>query len=302
MIRAGLIALAATSALTAGPVQAQQICCVPPQPAYGPQPQYGPPPQYQYPPQTRPDGMRGYAEPEYPDRPAPLGLRGYIGAQYGSTHDNSTSPRTKTETWSGEAAASGRAGGFGVQGDIKVANVDGPGGDSWVVSPTLHAYKRNPYGLIGGWAGWAHSGGADLFGIGAEGQAYMSNATLYGSVGYGRVSDAVDQNLWAARVEGRYFVTENFRLDARAGLMRVSDRGSSARSTVRTVGFGAEFQPNNVPFSVNAGYSHADVSNSTLESDTIRVGVRWNFDGGTLAERDRLGATLNNITDLLPAQ
>jgi hypothetical protein len=294
MRRAGLFALCASSAFIAGAAQAQQICCVPQQPA-------------------RPDGLRGYAqpqpqyappqygEPQYPDRPSSSGLRGYVGVEYAKTRSDPGTPSPRVETWAGEGAVSGQMGGFGVQGDIRVANYDVVGGgDTWVTSPTLHVFQRNPYGLIGGWAGWSHSGGSDLLGLGAEGQAYMSNATLYGSVGYGHVSDGLDQNLWSARVEGRYYATENLALNAHAGLVRTSmdtAAGARARSTVRTVGFGAEFQPGSLPFSILAGYSHADASNSSAESDTLRVGLRWNFDGGSLAERDRLGATLNNVTD-----
>jgi hypothetical protein len=282
MNRAGLIALAGAASLAAGAAQAQQICCTP---------QYAPP-QYQ----PRPDGLRGYAQPEYPDRPSSNGLRGYVGVEYGKARENPGSPSPRTETWTGEAAVSGQLGRLGVQGDIKVADFDNTANDGTSVAPTAHVFTRNPYGLIGGWAGWAHSGGADLLGIGAEGQAYLSGATLYGAVGYGHVDDVTNQNLWTAQVEGRYFVTENFRISANAGLVR--SKAAGAKSTVRTVGFGAEFQPGNLPFSVQGSYMHADASNSSAEADILRIGMRWNFDGGSLAERDRLGPSLNNVTDL----
>ena len=49
---------------------------------------------------------------------------------------------------------------------------------------------------------------------------------------------------------------------------------------------------------IQGGYMHADASNSSAEADIVRVGMRWNFDGGSLAERDRLGPSLNNVSDL----
>lgn len=310
-MRRALFALFASSAFVAGAAQAQQVCCVAPQPQYAPAPQYAQPqyypapaPQYAPAPAPRADGLRGYAEPQYPDRPPASALRGYVGVEYSKARLNPGTPSPRVETWTGEAAVTGQMRGFGVQGDIKVADYDssssGSNSSGTVVSPTLHVFQRNPYGLVGGWAGWSHSGGADLWGLGAEGQAYMSGATLYGSVGYGHVNDTVDQNLWAARLEGRYYATENFALNAQVGLVRASARSgtTSAHSTVRTVGFGMEYQPGSVPFSITAGYAHADASNSSAESDTIRVGLRWNFDGGSLVERDRTGATLNNVTDL----
>ncbi len=276
------------------PAQAYaQPCCA--QPAYPPQyaqPQYAPPP--------RADGLRGYAEPQYPNRPRGQALRGYVGVEYGKARLNPGTPSPRVETWTGEAAVAGQTRGFGVQGDLKVASFNGPNDDGTVISPTLHVYKRNPYGLVGGWAGWSHSGGADLLGVGAEGQAYLNSATIYGSAGYGRVSDTVDQNLWAARLEGRYYVTENFLIGAQVGLVRASARNgtTTARSTVRTAGLGFEYQYGELPFSIQGTYAHADASNSSAESDTLRLGLRWNFDGGTLFERDRTGATLNNVTDL----
>ena len=78
----------------------------------------------------------------------------------------------------------------------------------------------------------------------------------------------------------------------------MSSPTTTARSTVRTAGLGFEYQPSAVPFSIQGSYAHADASNSSAESDTVRLGLRWNFDGGSLIERDRTGATLNNVTDL----
>ncbi|HTK33912.1 MAG TPA: hypothetical protein VL358_01325 [Caulobacteraceae bacterium] len=327
MNRAFFFALSTSTALAAGAAQAQQICCVAqPPPPPPPQvccvgapaqpaglrgyadPQYAPPPystaQYGGPPPpyaTSPYGgpPPAYAQPQYAPRPAGSGpgLRGYVGVEYGKSRLDPGTPSPRTETWTGEAAASGQLGGIGIQGDIKVANYNtlgsDAGGTSW--SPTLHAYQRNAYGLIGGWAGWSHTDGADLFGLGLEGQAYMGGATIYGSVGYGHVDSSADQNLWTARLEGRYFVTENFSLNVNGGLVRAGVPG--ARETVRTIGFGGEYQPSVLPFSIQGGYSHADASGSSAESNTFRVGLRWNFDGSTLVERDHSGPSLVNITD-----
>jgi hypothetical protein len=306
MYRAAVFALFASTLLVAGAARAQQICCV----SAGPDglrgyanPQY-PPPQYAQPQYAQPQyaqppyGDPQYGQPQYQPRPTSSGLRGYVGVDYGKARLEPGTPSPRIETWTGEAAASGEVGRLGVQGDVKVAsyNTKGPGGDGTQWSPTLHVYERNAYGLIGGWTGWSHTKGADLFGIGLEGQAYMGGATLYGSVGYGHVNGAIDQNLWTARLEGRYFVTENLAVNVNGGLVR--DSASGAHTTARDVGVGAEYQPGVAPISILAGYDHASASGSTAKADTIRVGLRWNFDGGSLAERDRLGPSLNNITDL----
>lgn len=310
MRRAVLIALSAPGLLFAGAAQAQQACCAPSQPAMAqppagmrgyaqpPRPQYAPAPyaqqaQYAAPQPQYPAQYPAQSPPQYSPRPAPSGLRGYVGVEYGSAKLNPDDPSPKIESWTGEGAVAGQVGGFGVQGDLKVADRSGAGATSW--SPTLHVYKRNPYGLIGGWVGYSGSEGDDLFGLGIEGQAYMNSATIYGSVGYGKVDGAVDQSLWAARLEGRYFVTEDLRLDVKGALVRGGPSG--ARETVRSIGVGGEYQPGALPFSIQGSYIHADASGSSASSDTFRIGLRWNFDGGTLAERDRLGASLANVSD-----
>ena len=313
MHRAAVFALSASTVLVAGAAQAQQICCT----AQQPPPQIccvaAPPPQAA--------GLRGYADPQYASapygtsqyggpapayaqptyapRPPGTGLRGYVGVEYGKARLDPGTPSERVETWTAEGAVVGQVGQFGVQGDAKIAsyntlNSSGGSGTAW--SPTLHVYTRNAYGLIGGWTGWSHTKGADLFGLGLEGQANLAGATIYGSAGYGHVNSTLDQNLWTARLEGRYFITENFGINVNGGLVRAS--ASGAHTTVRTVGVGAEYQPGVLPFSIQGSYSHADASGSSAESDTIRLGLRWNFDGGSLAERDRLGPSLSNVTDL----
>lgn len=279
MSRILLAAAIGATLIAGGAAQAQTICCVAPQ--------------------DRADGLRGYAD--YRDnggRSGPSGgLRGYVGVGYGDSRAKTTPPAVRTETWGGEAAIAGQMGGLGLQGDVRLTDdQQRGGGDRWQVSPTVHVFQRNPYGLIGGWAGWSHSGGTDLLGAGAEGQAYFSRATIYGSIGYGHLDQAVNQNLYAGRLEGRYFITDNFSLGVQGGLVRIHAGGT--HSTLHTWGLGAEFQPNGAPVSILAGYTHGDVVSSTAESNTVRLGLRWNFDGGSLIDRDRSGAPLNNVVDI----
>jgi hypothetical protein len=85
-------------------------------------------------------------------------------------------------------------------------------------------------------------------------------------------------------------------LNATAGLVRANAAGDHA--TVRSIGVGTEFQPSTLPISLLASYTHADVSNSSVDSDTFRLGLRWNLQRGTLAERNRFGPSLNNVSDL----
>jgi hypothetical protein len=270
-----LAVLAAGAGFTgvAGKAQAQTICCVDPQ-------------------------MRGY-QPAPPPEPEPFGgMRGYVGIEYSKARLNPGTPSPRVETWTGEGAVVTDFRGFGVQADVKAAKINGAGtaGDDWITSPTLHIFKRNPYGALGAFAGFSNGDGGNLYGAGIEGQANMTGATLYGSLGFGRINDTVDSDLFAARVEGRYFLTENLRLDATLGYVRQT--AGTARSEAAVYGVGAEYQFGAFPASVAVGYRHAEAKNSAIESDTLRVGVRWAFNGDTLAERDRNGPSFGNISDI----
>ncbi len=111
MYRTAVFALLASGVLAAGAARAQApaqppICCVPGSP--------------------RPDGLRGYADPQYappqygprPDyddpaydpRPNSLGLRGYVGVEYGKSRVEPGTPAARFETWTGEGAVSGQMG------------------------------------------------------------------------------------------------------------------------------------------------------------------------------------------------
>jgi len=275
MKRLAILAVFASGAglvAAAPPAHAQQVCCVDP-------------------------NLRGYQPAPPASEGVGSGLLGYVGAEYSKARLDPCTPSPRIETWTGEAAVSSPfMRGLGIQADIKAAHYNGPFGDDWITSPTLHLYQRNTYGSLGGFMGVSNTGDTTLYGAGIEGQVNMASATLYGTLGFGRLNDTVDSNLFAGRVEGRYFLTENLRVDASIGYLRQSAAGASSKAIVTALG--AEYQFGAFPGSINIGYRHADAQSSNVESDTLRVGMRWSFNGGSLAERDRLGPSLGNITDI----
>ena len=276
MKRLAVLAILASGAGVTGAVgaaEAQTICCVDP-------------------------NMRGYQGGPPPPSEPYAGLRGYVGVEYSEARLNPGTPSPRVEVWTAEGAVATDFQGFGVQADIKAAKINGAGtaGDDWITSPTLHIYRRNAYGALGGFAGFSNGDGGNLYAAGIEGQANMTGATLYGALGFGRINDTVDSDLFAARLEGRYFLTENMRLDANVGYVRQT--AGTARSEAMVYGLGAEYQFGAFPAAVQVGYRHAETEGSTIESDTLRVGLRWAFNGATLAERDRAGPSLGNISDI----
>lgn len=227
----------------------------------------------------------------------PDGLRGYVGAEYGNTRLYDAAGRSSAKSYGvGGAIDLPLRGSIGAQVDFKATKYDFPVGNQWVASPTLHLYARNPYGRVGGFIGATRASGVDAWGAGVEAEAYFTGASLYGSIGYGRVSDLSDTRLWSYRGEGRLFLTENLRVSAGLGYIDAKSRNSSDHGY--TASLGAEYRFANAPFSIVAGYQHGKLSRADIKSDAFRVGVRWALSGETLAERDQTGASFDNIFDL----
>ena len=297
MKRLVILAALASSAGVFGAVdsaQAQAVCCVPAMRGYQQPP---PPPMYQPPPPPPP----AYGPPpvaRYPSR----GLRGYVGVEYSKTEPmgDTAAATPDVDAWSAEAAFSTPVGGFAdLQGDIKASRYEGPaGGETWVTSPTLHLFHRDAGAAWGAFIGMSDTDAGTLYGGGIEGQAYLSSATLYGSLGFGNLDDAaVDYDVFAARLATRYFISENFRLDGSVGYYRQTG-GLTPNAEAIATGIGAEYQFAGIPASVRIGYERFNPEGAAPTNETFRIGMRWALTGDTLAERDRLGPTMDNISDL----
>lgn len=292
-------AYAQTYAAPAYPAQAYPAqpyaapcCAAPAQPYPAPAPPCCAAAAYPAPPYPPP---AGYPPPPAPDYP-PRGLRGYVGVDYSEAGVNSTAPSPNVEAWAAEAAFSAPVGAFDLQGDIRgVRFEDAAGDETWVTSPTLHLFRRMPGSAIGGFAGISNGGGETLYGGGLEGQAYFSSATLYGTLGFGRLNDGLDYDVFAAKLGGRYFVGENLRLDGSLGYVKYSASGADNDTVVGTIG--AEYRLAAIPASLRVSYQWADPSGVAPSSETFRIGLRWALTGDTLAQRDRLGPSFENITD-----
>lgn len=227
----------------------------------------------------------------------PDGLRGYVGAEYGNTRLYDSAGRSTATSWGGEAALDlPLRGRIGTQIDVKATHYDYPAGEQWVASPTFHLFHRNPYGRVGAFIGATKAGGTDAWGAGVEAEAYFTGASLYGAVGYGKISDLSDTRLVSGKVEGRMFLTENFRLSASGGYIDAQSRNSGDHGY--TVGLGAEYRLSNMPVSFVANYQHGKLDRTGIKSDAFRIGLRWSLSNETLAERSLSGASLPNVLDI----
>ena len=220
---------------------------------------------------------------------------GHIGANYGRTDLDVAGLDADADTYQIEGAVRFDAGKLGAQIDGAVTNYDG---DDTSFGATGHLNTKVGGGLIGGFAGVEASDDITVWGLGVEGQANINGKTsLYAQAGYGNVDDAFDADIWAARGEIRYFVADNFRLTGSLGYATV-DVGPNIDTW--NAGVEAEYQFADTPFSVVAGYDHADSDDISSNADTFRVGFRYTF-GGTLKDRDQSGASLGSASKLFGA-
>lgn len=157
--------------------------------------------------------------------------------------------------------------GFGVQGALTYN-----GGD-WRVGPTV-SYSDNDED--GQWT------------VGAVAQKYLDNVTLTGAINYSNIDEA-DLDIWTFGGDVRYFVSDNFRLNA--GLSYISLDDGTDEANGWNFGLGGEYQFASTGWSVAGGWDHTSADDVDLDADTFKIGVRYTF-GGTLKDRDRSGADL----------
>jgi hypothetical protein len=220
---------------------------------------------------------------------------GYVDASYANSSVDTDFGDADADGWAVGGAVAFDAYALGVQLDANYANSEADEGDdtdAWNIGG--HVFKRTDTWLLGGVVNYgsvdAGDGDSDFWTVGVEGQYYLERATLDAAVTYTEADDA-DLSATAVDLGGTYFFTDNFTVNAGVGFAQLeNDFGDDA--DVISAGLGAEYQFASVPVSVFGGYAHSEVDDFDLSSDTLSIGVRYNF-GGTLYERNRSGASLS---------
>jgi hypothetical protein len=176
--------------------------------------------------------------------------------------------------------------------ELDAAYADSDNSDS-VWSGTAHVFTRNDDYLFGGFVGVTDSD-TTTWTAGLEANKYFTNWTLAGAVAYAN-NDDVDVDGWGVNAQARYFVSDNFRLQANAGWASV-DSGAGGDDDATLLGVGGEYQFSAIPISIGANYGHIDTDGG--DADTWSLAVRYNFGGTTLKDRDRHGASQADIAGL----
>lgn len=227
-----------------------------------------------------------------------LAHTGYAGASYSNLSVDAGAGSEDADAWTVDGAVAFDAYALGIQLDAGYSSADADSGgniDDWSVGG--HVFKRYEHFLIGGFAGYGNVdadgvGDSNYWTVGAEGQYYFDRTTIDASLSYSEADDA-DTNLTALNVGATYFVTDNFSLNGGVGFGNV-DTDFAGDADLIAESIGAEYQFASVPVSVFGGYTHADVDDFDVDSDTLTIGVRYNW-GGTLYDRNRSGASLARV-------
>ena len=144
---------------------------------------------------------------------------------------------------------------------------------------------------VGGFAALSRPSNDTLWAVGGEASKYFDKITLNGLVAYGQSNDLDSADLYTARAEARYFVTDDFRLDAGADYSKIDGKAAN-EADIWDVNVGGEYKFANTGWSTFGKYTHTEAEDlADLKSDAIKVGFRYTF-GGSLKTRDRSGADL----------
>jgi hypothetical protein len=128
-------------------------------------------------------------------------------------------------------------------------------------------------------------------GLGIEGQYYLNNIVLNGSIGYADFDD-IDVSTTVASVDGTYFFTPNLGL---TGLVAVSDDEVYGDDTT-TYGISGEYRLANSPTSFELGVRQTDVFDD--DATVWSIGVNFDFGTGSLQERATSGPSFSGASNL----
>ena len=214
----------------------------------------------------------------------------YVGAGYSWTDVETPFGDAEGDGFTFDGAVAfplGQASPLGMQIDAGISSAE----DTEVLSGTAHLFTRNDAFALGGFAGVVNVDDTNAWVFGGEGQSYLPNVTLAGSLGWGQIDD-IDADLWGANGEARFFLNDNLRLDAGIGWLNIDTGFGDADAF--SFGVGGEFQPAAMPVSVFASWVRSDQDDFEITSDTLSIGVRFNFHQ-SLRQRDRSGPSFNRL-------
>lgn len=160
----------------------------------------------------------------------------------------------------------------------------------------VHYGMRNDAYSFAGFIGFSDFFALSGTGVGIEGQMFLGNVNLGGSLGYADYDGELDAT--NVQVDGAYFFTPNLALTGVVAYTEV-DFGPGGDADFTTLGIGGEWRFDGSPFSINAGYRNHDFDGG--DADTWLIGFNVDLGTGSVQDRTRSGPGLTGAQALFGA-
>ncbi len=206
------------------------------------------------------------------------------------TYENNDFDYGENDAWSLGGVVMSDVHGFDFQldGRTTLMDWDGSGGDDSHGYAAAHVSGDLGGFDLGGFAGIVNYYGDAGVLIGAEARTAFGNISLDGSIAHTDFDYGYDGT--AYRVGGAFFFMPNFAVNAGASRTDIDSFGTDFEITELSLGAAWQFA-NNVE--VFGGYTDTDGDRSPgadYDGETVQLGVRLNFNGGTLQDNTNNGA------------
>jgi hypothetical protein len=145
---------------------------------------------------------------------------------------------------------------------------------------------------VGAFTGIQNSSGYGGTMFGVESRTAFDNISLQGSVAYANFRNLFDS--WDARIDGSYFVTPNWAVNAGVAGVWWRENGGY-HDNVTDLSVGTAYQFSHCPISLFANYTYShdkpNEGDPSYHENTFKLGVQLNFGGGTMQDRTNHGAS-----------
>lgn len=231
--------------------------------------------------------------------PAMAQATGHVGVTVGSLNLDSGGPDTDVDIMGVDGAVAFNVGqGLVLQGNVALSHLDDPVDDE-NLSGSVNFGMRNASYALGAYIVAKDNNLIDdtFLGFGGEYVYYMPQMTLSVGAGFGSYDDA-DADLYGVSGVGRYFFSDNFRVDGKIGYTNI-DSGAEADGI--GLGIGGEWKPDNFPISLTASYDWQSLDGgggADTDVTAWTIGARFDFGNGTLKARDRSGTSFRAAAGL----
>jgi hypothetical protein len=158
---------------------------------------------------------------------------------------------------------------------------------------------------VGGFLGGFTNNGIGTLGGGIEALVPIDNNFSWTTQGVYAHTGTSDTNLWGGRTQLNYYPSgcDNTRFSANFGAQHSSSTffpGFSSSANNYSVGLNAEYRLPGQPWSLYGEYEHTHFGGTFGSSvDGFSIGLRYNFGGGSLKDRDTQGPAFPNFSQLI---